>query len=30
MTDLLAASGRQEPGQELAEEVAELPLTIGR
>jgi len=30
MADPLAASGRQEPGQELAEEVAELLLTIGR
>ena len=30
MTGLPAAIGRQEPGQELAEQVAELPLPLGR
>ena len=30
MVGLLAARGRQEPGQELAEQVAELPLPVGR
>ena len=30
MADLLAASGRQESGEELAEQVAELLLSVGR
>ena len=30
MAGLLAARGRVEPGEELAEQVAELPLPVGR